>query len=165
MPRKTPPFKRLYENYKVNDKGCWVWQGSTGGTSRYGQIKAFGKFVLTHRLSYELYFGEIPKGKVICHKCDNPLCINPDHLFCGTMKDNYQDMVDKGRRVIGKQNPRKGIQSRQSKQVSVMGKFYGSINEAERELGLSHGTVRFWIRTGNSKASLISKEEYLNGRK
>ena len=64
MPKKEPPFKRLYANYKENEKGCWVWQGQTGKTSLYGQIKAFGKFVLTHRLSYELYNGKIPDGSV-----------------------------------------------------------------------------------------------------
>jgi len=164
MPKKEPPFKRLYANYKENENGCWIWQGQAGKTSPYGQIKAFGKFVLTHRLSYELYNGKIPEGMVICHHCDNPLCINPDHLFCGTMKDNAQDMIKKGRRIQGKSNPRKGIKSSQATPVMVLGKKYGSINEAERDLGFAHGSVRYWLKTNNPKAKLITREKFLNER-
>lgn len=160
MSKRKPPFKRLYENYKVNGSGCWEWQGQTGGTSPYGQIKKFGKFVGTHRLSYELCRGEIPEGMVVCHHCDNPICINPDHLFLGTMKDNMHDMINKGRRVQGKNNPRRGIRSKQAKPVMVLGKKYGSINEAENELGIAHGSVRYWLKTNNPKARLISREEF-----
>ncbi len=163
MAKKSPPFKRLYENYKVNENGCWLWQGQTGGTSPYGQIKAFGKLVMTHRLSYELYNGQIPDGMLVCHRCDNPLCINPDHLFLGSHKDNIRDMIEKGRRVQGVNNPRKGIKSNQSTPVMVMGKKYGSINEAERDIGVAHGSIRYWLKSNNPKAKIITREEYLNG--
>lgn len=163
MAKKIPPFKRLYSNYIENDNGCWEWQGQTGGTSPYGQIKAFGKFVGAHRLSYELYNGEIHEDHVVCHHCDNPICINPDHLFVGTMKDNMRDMKEKGRRVNGASNPRKGIKNKQSRPVMVLGKKYGSINEAENDVGVSHGSVNYWLKTSNPKAKLITKEEFING--
>ena len=76
------------------------------------------------------------------------------------MKDNMHDMINKGRRVQGKNNPRRGIRSKQAKPVMVLGKKYGSINEAENELGIAHGSVRYWLKTNNPKARLISREEF-----
>jgi hypothetical protein len=79
---------------KVNK--CWLWQGSVsiGG---YASICWNGKNRVGHRLIYEVYVGEIPKGMIVCHKCDVPGCINPDHLFLGTHQDNMNDAKKKGR--------------------------------------------------------------------
>lgn len=76
--------------------GCWIWTGSknTGG---HGQFTVCGKCITAHRVSYELYIGPIPEGMWVLHKCDNPPCQNPDHLFLGTRQDNVDDMVRKGR--------------------------------------------------------------------
>jgi len=85
----------------IPDTGCHLWTSvSIGG---YGVIRQKGKWAKAHRLSYELYKGKIPKGKCVCHTCDNPLCVNPDHLFLGTHKDNMQDKVRKGRAFTGNQ--------------------------------------------------------------
>lgn len=64
----------------------------------YGQIMQFGKMLAAHRVSFELHYGPIPLGMFICHSCDNPSCVNPEHLFIGTNKDNQQDAISKGRR-------------------------------------------------------------------
>jgi len=87
---------------------CWLWTaGRSGGwgQNRYGSIgkgrRGQGS-ILAHRLSWILHFGEIPEGLSVLHKCDNTLCVNPEHLFLGTPKDNMQDMVKKGRRKGGK---------------------------------------------------------------
>src|SRR5690348_1346681 len=79
---------------KIN--GCWEFTGSLNNGG-YGVIGFKGKVWLAHRLSYYFHNGEIPKGLLVCHKCDNRKCINPDHLFLGTYMDNYNDMVAKGR--------------------------------------------------------------------
>ncbi len=76
---------------------CWEWQGSKPGRG-YGQIRWGGAMRATHRMAWELTFGVIPPGMFICHKCDNPPCCNPSHLFLGTPLDNAQDREAKGRR-------------------------------------------------------------------
>lgn len=159
MPVKSPPFKRLYESMVVSESGCWEWTGLLG-SSGYGHIKAFGKFVGVHRLSFELYNGPIPAGAEIRHRCDNPVCINPDHLEIGSHLQNMRDMIDRGRRVQGKPNPRKGDKNKQSKPVMVLGKPYGSMKEAEQALGYSSGSVSYWIKNKPSKAVFLTREQY-----
>lgn len=78
---------------------CWEWQGTTNG-SGYGTIglgsRAQGKGY-AHRIVFERAFGPIPEGQHVCHRCDNPKCVNPEHLFLGTRSDNMRDCWNKGR--------------------------------------------------------------------
>ncbi len=78
--------------------GCWVWSRSCN-TFGYGQVWNGNRLVVVHRVAYELFVGEIPAGLKVLHKCDNPPCANPDHLFIGTQSDNLYDMSRKGRYV------------------------------------------------------------------
>lgn len=88
--------ERLYANTEPNDTGCWLWLGSKG-RGGYCQLKWRGKSGYVHRRSYVLWHGPIPDGMVVCHACDVPNCINPDHLFAGTQQQNVQDSIRKGR--------------------------------------------------------------------
>ena len=85
--------------------GCWLWGGYTGEKG-YGQIMIGGITYRAHRVSYEQHIGPIPEGMLVCHTCDTPSCINPEHLFVGTAKDNTQDAIRKKRAVIGEANAR-----------------------------------------------------------
>ena len=74
---------------------CWNWTGTIAG--RYGQFTIFKQKMPAHRAMYELFVGPVAAKLVVCHRCDNPLCVNPEHLFLGTQSDNMLDMVSKGR--------------------------------------------------------------------
>src|SRR3990167_2109214 len=85
---------------------CWVWLSTLA--RGYGQYKQQGKYQYAHRLAYQETFGSIPPGLFVLHRCDNPSCVKPDHLFLGTARDNYLDCVRKGRQWGGWANPNTG---------------------------------------------------------
>lgn len=103
-----PITERFWKRVVKMQSGCWHWTGQRVG-GRYGRLRINqSKRVLAHRLSWEIHNGVIPEGSRVLHACDNPPCVNPAHLFLGTIKDNSRDMVSKGRqyRPTGERNPK-----------------------------------------------------------
>jgi hypothetical protein len=108
---RRPLAERFWAKVRKTDS-CWLFEG---GKDRYGSIHLggrTGKGTLAHRFSWELHFGPIPDGLYVCHKCDTPRCVRPDHLFLGTQQDNVADCIAKGRRGPvyrgGPRNPLRG---------------------------------------------------------
>ena len=95
--RRTPVTERFWQ-YVHKTEACWLWTGVKDGNG-YGMIQdtSAGRALRAHRVSFEMAYGPIPEGKIILHECDNPPCVNPKHLRCGTKRDNALDAVAKGR--------------------------------------------------------------------
>jgi hypothetical protein len=89
---------------KSDDRGCWTWTGCVHDFG-YGRISIGGSPIAAHRYSWILHFGEIPDGMQVLHKCDNPPCVRPDHLYLGVDQDNANDRVARGRTVRGENRP------------------------------------------------------------
>lgn len=82
-------------------ESCWIWTGTTLPAG-YGVMWFEGRQLLSHRIAWTVYRGPIPQGMQVLHKCDNPCCVNPAHLFLGTQHDNMHDMIRKNRSKLGK---------------------------------------------------------------
>lgn len=86
-------MKRFW-NKVAKGPGCWYWQGAGGA---YGKVRLDGRSVSAHRLAWQLKRGPIPAGLHVLHRCDNPRCVRPSHLFLGDHSDNMKDAARKGR--------------------------------------------------------------------
>lgn len=122
--RSLPTAERFWPKVIKTD-GCWLWKAGKR-VKGYGSIREQrGRYLLAHRYSYELHNGPIPVGMCVCHACDNPSCVNPDHLWLGTNNQNVRDSVLKHRRanMAGERNPRCKISPEKAKQIR---KLYAS---------------------------------------
>ena len=106
--QRTPPHIRALDKTLIGE-GCWEYGGKIR-TDGYGSVyindgTKKGAQALAHRVVYEGLVGPIPEGMYLCHHCDNPKCVRPDHIFVGTDADNKADMIAKGRQAKGDRLP------------------------------------------------------------
>jgi hypothetical protein len=99
----VPLTKNLFKSNIDKLNGCWIWKGGKDKDG-YGKITLNYKSKRAHRVSYELFKGDIPPGKLVLHLCDNPSCVNPNHLRLGTTIDNVNDRENKGRGLKGEKH-------------------------------------------------------------
>ena len=152
----------------VQSEGCWQWTGAKTGDG-YGAISSGGRkdgMVRAPRVSWALHFGAIPAGLVVCHRCDNPECTNPAHLFLGTHKDNAHDAIAKGRaasppRLLGVDNPKARMLDHEGERLCV--------SEWARRAGLKPETLRVRLSQGEPLAvalrPLTDEQRTANKRK
>lgn len=95
-PMSRFPLSRIWDRYTVTETGCWEYSGDRLPTG-YGRLMQDGRILLAHRVAWALTHGEIADGLYVCHKCDNPPCMNPAHLFLGDVRENNRDRTLKGR--------------------------------------------------------------------
>ncbi len=140
MVARMPASKRLRLRAKIVSKlefkdECWEWCAARDEDG-YGKIKIAGKNRRTHRISYQLHVGQIAPGSQVLHKCDNPPCVNPDHLFVGSNDDNMADKSIKMRVVRGDMSPHAKLSA---VTVSEMRQEYALGTVRQVDLAKKHG--------------------------
>lgn len=150
IPHRMTRFFSKVNTHGFNPTVCWEWTGAGKGNG-YGNVRLGAKNITAHRYAYTLYNpGPLPEGMDVCHTCDNRLCVNPDHLFLGTRKENVADMVLKGRADGGNRKHLREAQVQHIRQRLASGHSPRLIAET---LGVNYHTITA-IKEGRSYGGL-----------
>jgi hypothetical protein len=124
-----------------SDTGCWNWTRGTAAAG-YG-LAHFERKLYAHRLAYETFIGPIPDGLSVCHHCDNPGCVNPDHLFAGSQADNLADMIGKGRQIIPRGEAKKNSKLTESAVAAIRAapRRRGALDELAARYGVTKPVI------------------------
>jgi len=142
------PEERFFSKVSVSDPdSCWEWQGRKLKDG-YGAFHFQGKRVIASRFAWTLFYGEIPKGMYVLHKCDNPACVNPRHLFLGTQKENMEDAALKLRKS-GPHNGRTKLSWPQVDTIRILLQRGWSTYRLAKLFGVDHKTI-WQIREGKT---------------
>jgi HNH endonuclease len=133
--------KEIFNCSFIPTPGCWIWKGSKTSEG-YGRIKICQKELVAHRVSYAIYKGKIPKGLVIRHKCDNPNCVNPEHLLTGTHGDNMQDKVERNRQARGAANGKSKLNETQVREIRTLRDLGWTLQKIGDTYGVTKQSVR-----------------------
>lgn len=129
---------------RSNENGCWIWKGDRSKKG-YGQLKINGTNARAHRIAYKLEHGIIPDGLLVLHRCNNPSCVRPSHLYAGTPKDNSRDL-----QATGYQNTNAGSRNGQAKlneyQVTEIRQRYAAGDVSQYELARLYSVSRSCIK-------------------
>lgn len=126
---------RFFQKVRKTES-CWIWEGGKFGTGRPA-FNFEGRVIAASRFSYFLHYRELPEKLCVCHKCDNPLCVNPEHLFLGTHKDNVDDKVRKGRQMRGEKHYRTKLSDEIVKEIREVHKTLKSPTKISEIYGIS----------------------------
>ena len=162
MPHKYTPEERIAAFWnKVDQSGgddaCWLWTASHDKRWGYGRMRWGNRDILAHRIAYQLANGECPDNLLVCHSCDNPICVNPKHLFLGTHQDNSNDKVSKGRqwRPIGEKGRHKLSWSDVTEIRKLCADGY-KYKELAVRFNVTPGMIGHIVRGANWKTNSIS---------
>lgn len=120
--------------------GCWLWTAYCNRNG-YGKIRCEGKSWYAHRIAFLLFKGPIPLGFEICHACDVPACVNPEHLFLGTHEDNMKDCITKNRFARGDKHPRAKLTAEQVLAIRTSLRFGERNKSLAEQYGVHKSTI------------------------